>query len=154
MDVPFAKSGLYQVNGVRGGIVGYNHKGGLISDCSIGDDEEEVNTTYFMKVYDDNVNNSDTVPSNWDATEKYSLKKGNLYIGGIAGMTSGAIYNSYMQNANIFTKYYNGISQYEYDWNIYVGGIAGVQDVTTYSTGQTSSNQNNENLYSLDSLVT
>ncbi|MFA6866384.1 MAG: hypothetical protein WCR54_02585 [Clostridia bacterium] len=158
LDLPFTLSGSYQNSGVRGGIVAKNEKGGLINDCSVGDSTHST-SEYYMKVYDGNGNSTfDYV--NTEASKvwptsliKYALILGNLYVGGIVGITSGAVYNSYVQNANIFTKYYNGISNIAYDWNLFIGGIAGAQNVDSISTGTASSNSDKENMYSLESYV-
>ncbi|HKL73480.1 MAG TPA: hypothetical protein VJ903_01160 [Clostridia bacterium] len=136
---PYVRKGsIGIVSGAKGGIVGFNKMGALIDDCSFGDSSMAVagsDKDRYLYVYDENSSNSQ---NNNDDIFDHSTKNGNvgmvsylpgnLYVGGIAGASRGAIYNSYVAKREIFVKYYNAIANNPFKWNVFVGGICGGQN--------------------------
>lgn len=124
------KNGQYVLSGSKGGIAGYNTDEALINDCSFGDSVNGPSVKNYLYVIDQNSSSSmNTSNTSFDYNALLTFVVGDLFIGGIAGATKGAIYNSYVARADIFTKYYNGIAHKNnpFVWNLYVGGIAGGQ---------------------------
>lgn len=141
---PYIMKGSTNIaSGAKGGIAGYNKMGALIDDCSFGDSDASIagSSSVYLYVYDQNAKagyeltisddtyNHNTHTNNDTGMASYVI--GNLYVGGIAGATKGAIYNSFVANREIFVKYYNAIADASYKWNIFVGGIAGAQNFDT-----------------------
>ncbi|NLL55627.1 MAG: hypothetical protein GX242_00225, partial [Clostridiales bacterium] len=141
IDAPYVmKNSAGIVSGAKGGIVGYNKQGALIDDCAFGHSNLTISGANhnYLYVYDQNANagsekNINELHFNHFTRQgnvgMASYLEGNLYVGGIAGATKGAIYNSYVARRDIFVKYYNAIANSPFKWNVYVGGIAGVQNL-------------------------
>jgi len=123
-----------------GGIVGKNASYGAVNDCAFeGNSLSSQNTIasavtvtsttmYTFNLKDENDTRYRAIDANSSDTNMevdIALYQMTVNMGGIAGITSGKLFNSYLKSTKIVSNFQNGVSNNDYDWKVFVGGIAG-----------------------------